>query len=135
MTRTPGAAPALACIDTPWAAKIAAVLRTIVETILAIAENIRNTLQQPGACCRKAAALWQPVLSRPMMSKPGFLPSSASTLHAIACRRSSEIGAGRQERSPDEAPFAEPSAIKPGTPELNCDIDRERPTCPHVKFA
>lgn len=53
MTITAGASVALACIIAPWVAKIVAVLGAIVKTIVAIAENIRNTLPELGACCRK----------------------------------------------------------------------------------
>lgn len=112
MTTTPGASAALVCIIAPWSAKIVAVLRAIVETILAIAENNCSTLQQPAARCRKAA-LWQPVLSRPMMSKPGFLPPLASTPHTLACQRSSEFGQAGTSEARMKAQFAEPSAIKP----------------------
>ena len=56
---------------------------TIVETILAIAENIRNAVRALGACCHKAGRRF-PALSRPMMRQLGFLPPSASALHALA---------------------------------------------------
>jgi hypothetical protein len=152
MTSTPDASAALVCIIAPWSAKIVAVLRAIVETILAIAENNCSTLQESGACCRKAARrlpALRPAQSRPMMSKLGFLPPSASALHAQACQRSPECGQavmmdlrGTSEAR-TKAQFAEPSAIRPWRKlmaildqrGLDDDIGSERRTCPHVKCA
>jgi hypothetical protein len=95
MTSTPCGSAALDCIIAPWAAKIAAFWRAIVEIILTIAENICNTLQELGFCCRKAGRrppALRPGLSHPMMSKLGFLPPSASALHALAHKRSPNSG-------------------------------------------
>jgi len=44
-------------IVAPWAAAIAELFAGIVEAILTIAENIRDTLHELSACCRKAGRL------------------------------------------------------------------------------
>ena len=64
------------------AAMIAEFFVTIVETILAIAENVRNAVQALGACCHKSGRRFA-ALSRQMMRQLGFLPPSASALHAL----------------------------------------------------
>jgi len=56
MTSTPFQSAALGGIIAPWAAKIAEFFGIIVEIILANAENVRTTLHELGAYCRKAAA-------------------------------------------------------------------------------
>jgi len=77
----------------PSAAKIAAFFAIIVETIVTIAKNIRNTLHEFGACCRKIGRRLAlcPGLSRPMMPKLGFLPPSVSARHSFARKRSPEL--------------------------------------------
>jgi len=152
MTSTPCRSATLDGIIAPWAAKIAAFLGAIVETILTIAENIRNTVQELGAGGRKAGRrlpALRPGLSRPMMSKLGFLPPSTSALHALARKRSPEFGQaimmdlrGKGETQ-IKALFAKPSAPEPSRrlmtilvpPELDDDIGSERRTCPYVKSA
>jgi hypothetical protein len=73
MTSTHCTSVALGRIIAPWAVKIAEFFGTIVKIILTIVENVRNTVHELGACCRKAGrrlmALRQG-LSRPMMPKP-----------------------------------------------------------------
>lgn len=72
------------------AAMIAEFFVTIVETILAIAENIRNAVQALGVCCHKAGRRFA-ALSRPMMRQLGILPPSASALHALARKPSRRL--------------------------------------------
>jgi len=90
VTSPPCQSAAFGRIVAPWAAVIAELFAGIVATILTIAENIRDTVPELGAGCRKAGRLpaLRPVLSRPMMPKLGFLPSSASARHSLARQRS-----------------------------------------------
>jgi hypothetical protein len=72
MTSTPCQSVALSRIIAPWAAKFAGFFGTIVKIILTIVENVRNTLHELGACCRKAGRrlmVLRPGLSRPMLPK------------------------------------------------------------------
>jgi hypothetical protein len=72
MTSTHCQSVALGRIIAPWAVKIAEFFGTIVKIILTIVENVRNSLHELGACCRKARRrliALRPGLSRPMMPK------------------------------------------------------------------
>jgi hypothetical protein len=147
MTSTSCRSAALDCIIAPWAAKIAAFLAAIVETILAIAANNRNILQGLGFCCRKAGRrcpALRPGLSRPMMSKLAFLPPSASVLHALArIWAGRHDGSARQERRIDQRAVHRALSYRALAqahdllipPALNDDNGSERRICPHVKNA
>lgn len=139
MASTPCRSAALDGIIAPWAAKIVAFWGAIVETILTIAENIRNPLPELGACCRKAA----PGAVSPMISELGFLPPSAGARHTLARKRSPEFGQAvmmdlRHDEAQIDAQFAEPSRRLMTflvRPELTDDIGSGRRACPHVKSA
>jgi|GEM_PF-4718894 len=153
MTSTPCRSAAVDCIIAPWAAKVAAFLGAIVETILTIAGYIGTTLQELGACRRKARRrlpALRPGLSRPMMSKPGFLPPVAgrsTPLPASARPNSGGQAVMMDLRGKSEAwikaGFAGPSVPERSrrlmtilvAPELDDDIGSGRQTCPHVKSA
>jgi len=97
MTSTPCRSAELDRIIASWVGKIVEFLATIVETILMIAENFRGTLQDLAAHGRSTGRWLMALCSeqfRPMMSKLGFLPPSASTLHALA-RESPSKGYGK----------------------------------------
>ena len=93
MTSTPFQSAALGGIIAPWAAKIAELFGIIVEIILANAENVRTTLHELGAYCRKAAAGTAAgavlpddgeACARLARYRAGFLLPSASALRALA---------------------------------------------------
>jgi len=123
MTSTPFQSAVLGGIIAPWAAKIAEFFGIIVEIILANAENVRTTLHEFGAYCRKAT---------PGTATGGVLPDDGEACARLARHRAGNllpwrarsvrlpaslgrIQAGchdesaRQERSP----FAAPSAPEP----------------------
>jgi hypothetical protein len=115
MTSTLCQSPALDRIIAPWAAKLSVLFAIILETIVAIAGNVRNTLRELGTSCRKAGRRLPALcsgLSRPMTPKPkimgrhaallrhgqGFLAPSASALHVHARKRSPEVERAAEPR-------------------------------------
>jgi hypothetical protein len=90
MTSTPCQSAALGRIIAPWAATIAEFFGIIVEIILANAENVRTTLHELGACCRKARRLLALRLSCPMMAK--LAPGWRATKRASCCLRRARSG-------------------------------------------
>jgi len=122
MTSTPFQSAALGGIIAPWAAKIAEFFGIIVEIILANAENVRTTLHELGAYCRKAAP---GTAAGGVLPDDGEAPGWRATGRATCClwrarsvRLPASLGriqagchdeSARQERSP----FAAPSAPEP----------------------
>jgi hypothetical protein len=113
MTSTPCASAALACLIAPWVVMIVAVLRAIVEPVLAMAKDGRSILPGCGARCWMAGRS-SPVRSLACKCSREFVRMD---LRALACRAQHRFMA------------------KLATPELNDDIGSERRICPHVKSA
>lgn len=90
MTSTPCQGAALDRIVALCAAMIAAFFAITVETILTIAKNVRDILQELGACCRKAG---RRLLVPRGLDDAGRMRSRHLPVHADARSPASLVGA------------------------------------------
>src|SRR5438876_4379269 len=134
MTSTPCHSAALERVIVPWAAKIAEFFAAIVETILAMAKNVRTTLHEP--CTVSAMSLFRTASRRLMAIR---VPPERND--AARCVLLADIGAVSARFVDTRRIDLDVSLWAPRCRERLIDFDEpeahergsEQLACPHVK--